>query len=443
MKNKIIANIESLQSQKKQHFLLAVSGGIDSMVMLDFFNNNSKLADISVCYVNHHYHSRSDEMSKLVSTYCADNSIPYMESSINLSKVKNNIEAQFRKKRYFELKKSCKKVNADYVVTAHHAADQIETILMKILNSSSFNSMRGIQILNNDIFRPMINITKDEILAYAKKNKVAHISDPTNKDTGLTRNFLRKKVIPLLEEIKPNLYQPFEDFQNKTSDVEDLLQFTTDEFIKSDDISFSQDIYYMNKKRFLALPFLLKINIIKKILSKEVKFYFSKNLLAELSAFLNKEVIGSEKMINNTKILIDRDCILLTEKLDTMPIYREVKAGELMENDEFSFSWDYDKKPNNFLKDPTFEYVDAEHFNKKLIVRNINNNDTFSPLGLSGTKKVGEYLTDQKVSAFEKLKTIAICNEKEIVWVAGKQISNNYKLTRNSKLVAKLNFFKK
>ena len=139
---------------------------------------------------------------------------------------------------------------------------------MKILNSSSFNSMRGIQILNNDIFRPMINITKDEILAYAKKNKVAHISDPTNKDTGLTRNFLRKKVIPLLEEIKPNLYQPFEDFQNKTSDVENLLQFTTDEFIKSHDISFSQDVYYMNKKRFLALPFLLKINIIKKNIIK-------------------------------------------------------------------------------------------------------------------------------------------------------------------------------
>ena len=79
----------------------------------------------------------------------------------------------------------------------------------------------------------------------------------------------------------------------------------------------------------------------------------------------------------------------------------------------------------------------------KLIVRNISNNDTFSPLGLSGTKKVNQYLTDQKVSAFEKIKTIAICNEKEIVWVAGKQISNNYKLTKNSKLIAKLNFFKK
>ena len=443
MKNKIIQNIQSLKSQKKQHFLLAVSGGIDSMVMLDFFNKNSNLADISVCYVNHHYHSHSKKMGKLVSNYCADNSISYVESSINSSDIKNNIEAQFRKKRYFELKKVCKKINADYVVTAHHASDQIETILMRILNSSSFNSMIGIQSLNSNIFRPMLNITKDEILVYAKKNKVMHISDPTNEDTGLTRNFLRKKIVPLLEKIKPNLYKPFEDFQNKTSDVEDLLKFTTNQFVKSKNMSFSQDIYYINKENFLALPFLLRISIIKKILSQENEFYFSKNLLAELSAFLDKEVIGSEKIINSTKILMDRDCILVTKKLDIMPIYREVKAGEMMENDEFSFSWNYDKKPGNFLKDPTFEYVDAEHFNNKLIVRNINNNDTFSPLGLSGTKKVNQYLTDQKVSAFEKIKTIAICNEKEIVWVAGKQISNNYKLTKNSKLIAKLNFFKK
>jgi len=443
MKNKIIDSIKNLQSHKKQHFLLAVSGGIDSMVMLDFFNRNSNLADISVCHVNHNYHSDSEKMSALVSTYCNDNNIPYIESSIDSSEIKSNIEAQLREKRYLELIKVCKKVNADHVVTAHHAADQIETILMKILNSSSFSSMRGIQSLNNNIFRPMLSITKDEIIEYAKKNKVVYISDPTNEDTVLTRNFLRKKVIPLLENIKPNLYKPFEDFQNKTNDVEDLLSFTTNEFIKSDDMSLSQDIYYINKKRFLALPFLLRISIIKKILSNKVEFYFSKNLLVELSAFLEKEVIGSEKMINNAKILIDRDYILLTEKLDVISIYREVKAGEVVENDEFSFYWDYDKRPKHFLKDSTFEYVDAERFNNTLVVRNVDNDDVFSPLGLSGTKKVNQYLTDQKVSAFEKRKTIAICNERDIVWVAGKQISNNYKLTKNSKLIAKLNFFRK
>mgnify|MGYP001574621530 FL=1 len=78
-----------------------------------------------------------------------------------------------------------------------------------------------------------------------------------------------------------------------------------------------------------------------------------------------------------------------------------------------------------------------------MIVRNLKNEDVFSPLGLSGSKKVIDYLTDQKISAFEKRKTIAICNKKDIVWIAGKQISNNYRLTDKSKLVAKLNFFRK
>jgi len=443
MKNKIIASIEGLQNQKKQHFLLAVSGGIDSMVMLDFFNKNSSLANISVCYVDHNYHANSKKMGKLVSNYCRDNNITYIEHSIESSTIKRNIESQLREKRYSFLSEAYKEMNADYIVTAHHSDDQIETILMKILNSSSFTSMRGIQSLNNNLFRPMLDITKDEIYKYAKENKVEYISDPTNNDTSLTRNFLRKKVIPSLEKIKPNLHKPFEDFQNKTNDMEDLLAFSTNEFMKSDYVSLSKDIYYINKKRFLDLPFLLKINIISKILSIRKKFYFSKNLLEELDAFLEKEVIGSEKIINNIKILIDRDCILLTEKLDVVPIYREVKAGEMLENDDFSFYWEYDKRPKNFLKDPTFEYVDAEHFDNKLIVRNIDNNDIFSPLGLSGTKKVTQYLTDQKVSAIEKTKTIAICNKEDIVWVAGKQINDNYKLKKNTKLIAKLNFFRK
>ena len=264
MKDKIIASIEGLQNQKKQHFLLAVSGGIDSMVMLDFFNKNSSLANISVCYVDHNYHANSKKMGKLVSNYCSDNTITYIEHSIDSSKIKRNIESQLREKRYSFLSEACKEINADYIVTAHHSDDQIETILMKILNSSSFTSMRGIQSLNNNLFRPMLDITKDDICKYAKENKVEYISDPTNSDTSLTRNFLRKKVIPMLENIKPNLNKPFEDFQNKTKDMEDLLAFSTSEFMKSDYVSFSKDIYYINKKRFLNLPFLLKINIISK-----------------------------------------------------------------------------------------------------------------------------------------------------------------------------------
>jgi len=131
MKDKIIASIEGLQNQKKQHFLLAVSGGIDSMVMLDFFNKNSSLANISVCYVDHNYHANSKTMGKLVSNYCSDNNITYIEHSIDSSKIKRNIESQLREKRYSFLSEACKEINADYIVTAHHSDDQIETILLQ------------------------------------------------------------------------------------------------------------------------------------------------------------------------------------------------------------------------------------------------------------------------------------------------------------------------
>ena len=179
---------------QQQHFLLAVSGGIDSMVMLDFFNKNTNLANISVCYVNHNFHSSCKRMGNLVAAYCSSNNIPYFCSSIDSSNITSNVEAQLRKKRYSELFKVCKKVKADYVVTAHHSDDQIETILMKILNASSFSSMRGIRSFNNNIFRPMLNVTKNEILDYAKKNNIVYVADPTNDDTAFTRNFLRKKV---------------------------------------------------------------------------------------------------------------------------------------------------------------------------------------------------------------------------------------------------------
>ena len=442
MKNKIIESLKNLKISQNHHLLLAVSGGIDSMVMLDFFKKNTTYK-IAACYVNHHFQSESDKMELLVSTYCKNNNISFYQESVNSSDIKNNIEAQLREKRYSVLEKVRCQINADFIVTAHHADDQIETILMKILNSSSFSSIGGIKPLNENILRPMLSIKKHEILDYAKQYNVDFIDDPTNQDSTLTRNYLRNKVIPSLKYVKDNIHIPFDDFQRKIHDIEDLLSFSTNEFIKSDSISYDKKIYYINKDRFLALPFLLKINIIKELISKERLFYYSKNLLLELTAFLKKAVIGSEKNIGDSKILVDRDFILLTSDLDIAPVYCEVKAGEVIENDTFSFHWDYDKKPQKFLDDPNHEFVDAENFNNTLIVRNLKNEDVFNPLGLSGSKKVIDYLTDQKISAFEKRKTIAICNKKDIVWIAGKQISNNYRLTDKSKLVAKLNFFRK
>ena len=446
MKNRIISRVKSLSYKNDSpHFLLAVSGGIDSMVMLDFFVKNRLSLDckISVCHVNHNYHSKSSKMSKIVSNYCNKNNIEYSNVVLKKQVLNNNIESQLRKKRYNELEKVRKNMNADYIVTAHHFDDQIETALMRILNSSSLDSIMGIKTLNNNIFRPLIDILKDEINSYAKKNKIVYGIDPTNNDISLTRNFLRKKVVPLLEKIKPNLSIPFKDLENKIDDVKDVINFFTNQFMSSEYIKIDKKIVYIDKNYFLGLPFLMQMNILRIIASEKKKFYFSKNLLTELKAFLRKNITGSTKVINDFIINIDREFIILKMKTPSNDVHCKVKAGKKIDNDNFCFSWDYDKKPDDFSKDPTVEYVDASKFDKQLLVRNINKNDKFIPLGMRGTKKVNDYLSDQKKSSVLKSNILAICNNNDIVWIAGERIDNKYRITKKSKLVAKLNFLRK
>ena len=446
MKNRIISRVRALSHKNDSpHFLLAVSGGIDSMVMLDFFVKNQSNLDckISVCHINHNYHSKSLKMSKIVSNYCNKNNIELFNTILKKQVLNNNIESQLRKKRYNELEKVRKNISAHYIVTAHHFDDQIETALMRILNSSSLDSIMGIKTLNNIIFRPLIDISKDEINSYAKKNKIAYGIDPTNSDISLTRNFLRKKIIPLLETIKPNLAIPFKDLENKIDDVKDVIDFSINQFMNSEYINIEKGIVYIDKNYFLGLPFLMQINILRMITSEKKKFYFSKNLLKEFRAFLRKNVIGSTKLVNNYIINIDREFIILRMNKVNNNVYCKVRAGKKVDNENFYFTWNYDKKPDNFSKDSAVEYVDASKFDKQLLIRNIDKNDKFTPLGMRGTKKVNDYLSDQKKSLILKSEVLAICNNDDIVWIAGERINNKYRITKDSKVFAKLNFLRK
>jgi len=446
MKNRIISRVRALSHKNDSpHFLLAVSGGIDSMVMLDFFVKNQSNLDckISVCHINHNYHSKSLKMSKIVSNYCNKNNIELFNIILKKQVLNNNIESQLRKKRYNELEKVRKNISAHYIVTAHHFDDQIETALMRILNSSSLDSIMGIKTLNNIIFRPLIDISKDEINSYAKKNKIVYGVDPTNNDISLTRNFLRKKIIPLLETIKPNLAIPFKDLENKIDDVKDVIDFSINQFMNSEYINIEKGIVYIDKNYFLGLPFLMQINILRMITSEKKKFYFSKNLLKEFRAFLRKNVIGSTKLVNNYIINIDREFIILRMNKVNNNVYCKVRAGKKVDNENFYFTWNYDKKPDNFSKDSAVEYVDASKFDKQLLIRNIDKNDKFTPLGMRGTKKVNDYLSDQKKSLILKSEVLAICNNDDIVWIAGERINNKYRITKDSKVFAKLNFLRK
>jgi len=438
MQNKIISNLDSLIENEKPHFLLAVSGGIDSMVLLTFFQKNHESYKFSVAHVNHNYHSDAKKMEYLVQDQCAQMNNDLVIENIFLKGVNSNIESNFRKMRYSKLEEIRKEIKADFILTAHHADDQVETILMKIMNSSGLDGLQGLRKLKQNIIRPMYNISKSEISDYASLNNVKYIDDPTNSDNTFTRNFLRINVIPELKKIKNDIHIPFNNFTDRIDEVHDLIAFNVQNFCNSESYTVNDNNIEINKSDFYNLPFLVQLKIISNQCIN-TKNSFSKTDVREIKDLLRKNVTGSSKRVNDKTILIDRNSLIIYKNMKN-DIFINVEAGKEFKGKDFTFSWDFNKAPKTFNNDNEIEFIDASKITDNLVVRSVRDNDSFLPLGMSGNKKVAKFLKDKNLSFLKRKESLVVCNQDEIIWVAGYQISEKYKIHKNSVKIAKLNF---
>ena len=438
MRNKIIVNLKSLDCDKNSHLLLAVSGGIDSMVMLHFFKKNKKQFKFSVAHINHNYHSESKKMENLVKAECG-NKNNLIIRNIDANKINSNIESEFRKIRYNELERIREEVDADFIVTAHHADDQAETVMMKILNSSGFDGLQGIRKKNHNVIRPMHNISKDEINNYSSKHCIDFIDDPTNLDITFTRNFLRKNIFNELKKLKKDIHLPFINFNERIDEVHDLISFNVQNFCNSVNYSIKEDFVKIDKSEFFNLPFLVQLRIVSNICL--INKTLTKTDIREIKDFFRKNNTGSTRKIFESTIHIDRNSIFIYKSLDK-EFYKKVDAGVKMKEDHFTFSWNFEEYPNNFSSSTQVEYIDGSKLKNNLVIRSVRDDDSFLPLGMKGNKKVMKFLKDKKLSLINRKQSLVICNDDEIIWVAGHQLSEKYKIKENSVKIVKLNFFR-
>jgi len=200
------------------------------------------------------------------------------------------------------------------------------------------------------------------------------------------------------------------------------------------------NIHFLDRYNFKDYPLLLKLNIIKRIcFSKNESF--NKNLVSELKEFFHKDKTGSTKSIGDFLITFDRKDITVSKR-EFLGFSENVTVDEEKFFKDFTFKWTFEKMPKKFSKGSNTEYIDATNVGTDLTIRSVKSDDYFYPLGMNGKKKVSKYLVDNKISFLDKKNTFVVCNGEDIVWVAGHQISNNYKLSKNSKKIAKLNFYR-
>lgn len=233
---------------KNKRIVAGISGGPDSMYLLDMLSEIR--ANVLVAHMNHGIRGKeSDNDEKFVKNAAKKYGYPFVSKKI---KIKGpGIEEKAREKRYEFLRNTAKKHKAAYIVLAHTLDDNVETIILNLVRGCSIKGLCGMQEIQKNILRPLLNTKKEEILEYLKEKKLPYRIDSTNKDTNYRRNFVRLKIIPKLKKINPNVLTTIGGNLKNFAEIEEYFAKEANKWIKT---NVKNDRCSLEKFQRLGIP---------------------------------------------------------------------------------------------------------------------------------------------------------------------------------------------
>ena len=413
--NNIEQNFPQLKDKK---LLLAVSGGIDSMVLLDLFY---KLRfDICVVHCNFQLRgkeSKGDEM--LVREICQDSYIPYfIESFDTLEFAKENklsIQLAARKLRYDWFQEIIS-LGFDYVLTAHHLDDNVETFLINFTRGTGLEGLTGIPAQNGNIIRPLLPFSREEIENYALENKIQWREDSSNASDKYFRNKLRHNIVPTLKELNTGFLDSFQNTLHHLQQAESLVN-------DASKLVYEKVVEVKENQLEIHLKPLLEFQNYKAYLYQWLKaFGFSAwNDIYDLVEAQSGKQVFSESHV----LLKDREKLILSERKEINK--SEVFIIESIESKvNIPLKLRFCKAVNIFETVSNCIFVDENKLKFPLIIRKWQEGDYFYPAGMNGKKKLSKYFKDEKYSLLDKENQWLLCSEDQIVWVIGKRADSRF-----------------
>jgi tRNA(Ile)-lysidine synthetase-like protein len=428
-KNHLHQNFQFLNGKK---LLLATSGGIDSMILLHLFRQLEY--EIAIAHCN--FQLRAMESfgdQNFVQEYADANNIPIFVTQFDTQAFaqdyKLSTQVAARELRYNWFYELLETENYDYILTAHHADDNLETFLINLSRGTGLEGLTGIPEQNENIIRPLLLFSREEIEAYAKENTIQWREDSSNASDKYLRNKIRHHLVPMLKELNPHFLSSFHKTQNHLQEaqamVEDAAIMVYQQVAKQagDDIHFD-------------LNQLLKLPNYQSYLYQWLKeFGFSawQDIYDLVESQSGKLVFSSEY-----RLLKDRDSLILSP----INFVNEEKTYWIEENQQeindpipLSFS----KVSEMHLVSNTAIFVDADTLQFPLLLRHWQEGDFFQPFGMDGkSKKVSKLFKDEKLSLLEKENTWLLCSNNQIVWVIGMRQDDRFKIEKTTQNILKI-----
>ena len=427
MKDTILNHIKSKKLfTKTEPIIVALSGGVDSMVLFDMIYKLNK--NIVIAHVNHNKRDESILEYEYIYKMAKKHNVPFEGYSIEITD-NSNFHHQSRLKRYDFFLAIAQKYNSKKIAVAHHLDDQVETVLMRIVRGTSFKGYSGIKEIRFDrnvaIIRPLMDVKKDEIIEYAKTNNVAYFEDVSNSEDLYTRNRFRNTIIPMLKEENPNLNNKIIQLAEYIDGADEILEEKKVEFLK--EYAFHNNV---SLKDFNDLNRVIKIKVIQHIVNAttnntvEVSYEQYKAIIELCKSDLPNQLITLSK---NYHFVKEYEVIYITRLENIKPINIKVdKVGEYFVSDNKSYVFSLNKLKHN---DSNYFELCYNELVFPLYIRYRENGDRMSLK--VGTKKVKDILIDQKIPLILRDRLLMISDEKDIVWIPGIKKSHQDKECSN------------
>ena len=433
MENLFLSHLKkNFPSISVSKLIIAVSGGVDSIVL---FHLCLKLKlNFFVAHCNFKLREKESDLDeKFVRDLAIKNNIKFYTKSFNTKKLSSNynksIQMVARELRYSWFEELSKELNVKHILTAHHLDDSLETFLINLSRGSGIDGLLGIPRVNDTVYRPLLIFKKDEILSYAKENKISWREDSSNRKQDYLRNQIRIEVLPKLKEINPNLLDNFSKSIDRLQQSKSIIKDKIDDFIKN--VSFTRDekIYF-------------EINKIKKVTNIDAYLYellkrYNFTQWNDIRGLLDSQ--SGKQIISKThKLLKDREHLILVKNSEvenkTALINKSSKEVAVsLGKIKLSIAKKISKEDSDVI------YLDSAKLDFPLKVRNLLSGDYFYPFGMNGKKKVSKYLKDKKISIYDKDKVLILETSKnKIIWVVGMRLDDRFSVTDNTKEITKI-----
>ena len=423
--------------QLKDKLLLAVSGGVDSVVLCELCKQSGY--DFAIAHCNFQLRgedSNRDEqfVAQLAKKYDAVLYSKKFETKILAAKEKKSIEEAARNLRYAWFEELRAENGYTCIVTAHHANDNIETVLMNFFRGTGIKGLHGIPPRRNKIIRPLLFATKKEIENFAADYQLDFVTDHTNAQNDFTRNYFRNELIPAVEKIFPAVNENILKNISRFGEAENLYN-------QAIDLHKNKLLEYKGKEIHIPVLKLKKSEPLATIVYEIIKAYnFTANQTEEVIGLLDSES-GKYVQSASHRIIRNRKWLIISPNQTTEA------ANILIEENDTKVTFESGVlELQKFSQLPTANYqlstaqLDVSEIKFPLLLRKWKQGDYFYPLGMQKKKKLSRFFIDQKLSLTQKENVWVIETNKKIVWVVGMRIDDRFKITGKTKAVLQIAF---